>query len=203
MGLFDKVFGKRKKQEDNIPKPELINTADILFTIPTVSNEFPPITDTSVTVKFDISIFDDDWRQNEFLNFSSLPLIEVEIKGIKNIWDNHSKKFEGKFTAFTKCHVRNTIGEPNLEIKLAQLSEALVKAEIGILKKNGNYVSNSFSLKTTNTDYYGIVNNGLVTQLCISQWNDNTTQEIFTLTKLFNLVFVNWYHCDILRHEDE
>src|SRR5712671_630105 len=121
MGLFDKIFGRTKKQDVETAQQQLLNPKDILFTIPTVSNEFPPISETPIKANFDTLIFDDDWRQNEFLNFSALPLIEIEIQEIKKIWDNYSKKVDEQFTAFTGCHVRKTIGEPKLEIDFEEL----------------------------------------------------------------------------------
>src|SRR5688572_828275 len=202
MGLFDKLFGRNKKQGVETAPPQFINPKDILFTTPTVSNEFPPISETLINAEFVTFIFDDDWRQNEFLNFSALPLIEIEIEGIKKIWDNYSRKVDEQFTAFTECHVRKTIGEPKLEIDFEELLIALEQPKTGSLKIGNNFVANSFSLETRNTTYYGTLANKVVTELCISSWNDNTTSEILKLTKAFNLVFIGWYHCDIIKHDE-
>jgi hypothetical protein len=125
MGLFDKIFGRTKKRQGETIQPQLLNTKDVLFTIPTVSNEFPPISETPIKADLDTFIFDDDWRQNEFPNFAALPLIEIEIQGIKNVRDNFSKKVNDQFTAFTECHVRKTTGEPRLEIAFEELSACL------------------------------------------------------------------------------
>ena len=201
MGLFDKIFGRTKKEVE-APRAEFLNPKDILFSIPTISNEFPPISEEPIKADFDTFIFDDDWRQNEFLNFSALPLIEIEIQGIRKIWDNYSKKVDEKFTAFTECHVRKTIGEPNLEIEFEDLLTLLDQPKIGAVKIGDNYIADNFSLQTANSTYYGTKTSSMVTQLCISSWNDSTTSEIVKLTKAFNLVFVNWYHCDIIRHDD-
>jgi len=201
MGLLNKLFGRANNKETKQPK--FMDAKDILFTTPTVSNDFPPTTNTVKTADFNTFIFEDDWRQNEFLNFSSLPLIEIEIQGIKKIWDNDSKKIDEQFTAFTNCHVRQTIGDPNLEIRFEDLLNVLTDSRVGSLKVNDNFVLNGFSLSTGNTTFYGLVVNNVVTVLCISDWNDNTAMEILKLTKLFNLVFVNWYHCDLIRDDAE
>jgi len=201
MGLFDKIF-RRKSQGKESPQPQYINPKDILFSIPTVSNEFPPLSETSVHADFDSVIFDDDWRQNEFLNFSVLPLIEIEVEEIRKIRNDYSKKVNEQFTAFTRCHVRKTIGEPNLEIDFEELLTILEHPKIGALRVGDNYVANSFSLETANTTYYGIFKHRVVKELCISNWNDNTISEILMLTEAFNLVFINWYHGDMIRHDD-
>lgn len=202
MKFFNRIFGKNKRQNDKVAQPESVNINDILFTIPTLSNEFPLISQSPLKADFDTCIFDDDWRQNEFLNFSALPLIEVEIEKIKEIWHNHSRKVDEQLTAFTQCHIRGTIGTPNLQVALAELFGVLGNLEMGALKIGDFYVTDGFSLKTANTTYYGSLNDSVVTQLCISSWNDSTMTEILKLTERFNLVFVNWYHSDIIRHND-
>lgn len=52
MRLFDKIFGKTKGQKEEVTQP-FVNPKDILFTIPTVSNEFPQTTDVPEKAAFD------------------------------------------------------------------------------------------------------------------------------------------------------
>jgi len=49
--------------------------------------------------KKDFDILEDDYRQNEFLNVSSLSQIKTEFDAIKEIWTSHSKKNE-EYTLF-------------------------------------------------------------------------------------------------------
>ena len=51
---------------------------------------------------------------------------------------------------------------------------------------------NGFAVKTLNTTYFGTLNNDIVTELCIAEWNENTTNEILEINKAFNLIFANW-----------
>lgn len=115
MGLFDKIFGRTKKTEQLTEKVEMMNPNDIWFTTPSISNEFPQLTEKINESEFDIFIHEDDYRQNEFLNQNTLPKIKEEFIGIKDIWNNHSKKSDD-YTLFKNCHVRKTIGSPNLTI---------------------------------------------------------------------------------------
>ena len=101
MGLFDKIFGRNKKTEQETEKVEMMNPNNIWFTTPTISNEFPQTTAKTKETEFDIFIHEDDYRQNEFLNVSSLPQIQEEFNGIKEIWTNHIKKSE-EYTLFKK-----------------------------------------------------------------------------------------------------
>lgn len=200
MGLFDKIFGRSKKTEPETDKVVTMNPYDIWFTTPTISNEFPQLTPKTKETEFDIFIHEDDYRQNEFLNQSSLPKIEEEFNGIMAIWDNHSKQKE-EYALFKNCHVRKTIGSPNLKVNFNELKALLNSNSVGQVIINGNVLKNGFAIKTKNTTYYRILNDDTVIELCIDQWNDNTTNEILKIDKAFDLQFVNWYHCDLIKNE--
>lgn len=200
MGLFDKIFGRTKKTEHLTEKVEMMNPNDIWFTTPTISNEFPQLIEKINETEFDIFIHEDDYRQNEFLNQNSLPKIEEEFNGIKDIWNNHSKKSE-EYTLFKNCHVRKTIGSPNLTINFKELKSLLKCETVGQVVINGNILKNGFAIKTENTTYFGLQKNDNVFELCIAEWNDNTTNEILEINKTFNSVFVNWYHCDLIKND--
>jgi hypothetical protein len=200
MGLFDKIFGRQKKAEQATEKVEMINPNDIWFTTPTISNEFPQTEPKTSETEFDINIHEDDYRQNEFLIENSLPKIEEEFNSIKDIWTNHSKKSE-EYTLFKNCHVRKTIGSPNLTINFNELKSLLKCNFIGQVIINGETLANGFAMKTRNTTYFGTLNGNTVIELCIAQWNDNTKSEILEIIKAFNLLFVNWNHCDLIKND--
>lgn len=200
MGLFDKIFGRSKKTEPETAKVKSMNPNDIWFTTPTISNEFPQLSQKTKETESDIFIHEDDYRQNEFLNQSSLPKIEEEFNGIKEVWANHSKKND-EYTLFKNCHVRKTIGSPNLKVNFNELKALLNCNSVGQVIINGNVLTNGFAIKTDNTSYFGTLNDDTVIELCIAQWNDNTTKEILNVDKAFDLLFVNWYHCDLIKNE--
>ncbi len=195
-------FIKTKSLVLKMRKVEYMNPKDILFTLPTISNELPETTGSALFSDFEISIIEDDWRQNEFLNRSSFPLVDIEISKIKYILANNSKEVEINFHAFDKCHVRDTIGEPKLILDFNKLMEILKTDKIGCVKINNQYVKNGFSLKTGFTTYYGTVENNKVTQFCILNFTDTTIEEINKIIKPFDLIFINWYHCDIITEND-
>jgi len=185
-------FTKTKRLTLNIRKIEKINSSDILFSLPTVSNEFPAVANLTKQTAFDVNIVEDDYRQNEFLNKSVLPLIEKEFVGIKNIWENFSKE-SGEYTAFKECHVRKIIGSPNLKIPFEKLKAILKINSVGQVIVNGSmFLLNGFAFKTENATYFGVLNLGAVTELCVLQWNEDARNEILEINKTFNLVFVNW-----------
>lgn len=200
MGIFDKLFGRTKKTEQETEKVEMINPNDIWFTTPTISNEFPQTIPLTQQTELDIHIHEDDYRQNEFLNLSSLPLVEQEINAIKDVWKNHSKKSDD-YTLFKNCHVRNKIGSPNLKIDFSELKTILKSNSFGQVIINGEVLVNGFAIKTLNTTYFGTLNNDIVSELCIAEWNENTTNEILKINKAYNLIFANWFHSDIIKND--
>lgn len=200
MGIFDKLFGRTKKTEQETEKVEMMNPNDIWFTTSTISNEFPQTSPLTKQTEFDIQIHEDDYRQNEFLNLSALSLIEQEIIAIKNVWENHSK-ISDDYTLFKNCHVRDKIGSPNLIINFSELKTILKSNSVGQVIINGEALINGFAIKTQNTTYFGTLKNDIVTELCIAEWNENTTNEILEINKTYNLIFANWYHNDIIKND--
>ena len=75
MGLFNKLFGKLKKAEQETQKVEMMSQNEMWFITPTISNEFPQTIVKTKKTDFDIVILEDAYRQNEFLNVSSLAQI--------------------------------------------------------------------------------------------------------------------------------
>lgn len=193
-------FVRTKSLVLKMRKIEKINTNDIWYTTPTISNEFPQTVATTKQTEFDIQILEDDYRHREFLNLNALPLIEKEFIGIKNIWGNHSKK-SGDYSLFKNCHVRKIIGSPDLTINFNELKTLLKCPSTGQVMINGEALLNGFAITTENTTYFGTLSTETVTELCISQWNENSTNEILEINKAFNLVFVNWYHCDTIKND--
>lgn len=181
-------------------KLEKINPNDLWFTTPTISNEFPSTKTKTKDSEFDVSIHDDYYRQKEFLTIDSLPQIEEEFKAIKEIWANHSKK-SNEYTLFKNCHARKTIGLANLSVNFNRIQNLLNSNSVGQVIINGEILSNGFGLKTENTTYFGTLNNEKVVELCVSQWNNKTTDEILKITKEFNLLFVDWINCHIIEND--
>lgn len=118
----------------------------------------------------------------QLLNFSSQLLIDKEFIGIKNILENHSKKSED-YTLFKNCHVRDSIGAPNLKINFHELKTLLKGNSFGQVIINGETLANGFAIKTQNTTYFGTLNIDAVTELCIAQWNESTINEIQEINK--------------------
>lgn len=171
-------------------KVEQMDPNDIWFSLATISNEFPQLVEMTHSTDFDITIHEDDYRQREFLNLSSLPVVEQEFVGIQYIWENQSKKSDD-YTLFRNCYVRSNIGPSNLTIPIQKLQNLLHSNSFGQVIINNHVLKNGFSIQTENTIFYGSVIADTVTELCISEWNENSVHEILEINKAFNLLFVN------------
>lgn len=185
-------FRKTRNLTLKVRKIEMLSVNDLLFTLATVSNELPENSVGTIHQGPEVVLREDDWRQIEFLNPDSRPLIDIEVKAIRNVWENNSKG-DADFTAFTNCHIRKTIGSPELIINLQTLKSLLGVHEIGSLKIMDQFVSDGFSLATTTTTFYGIAKGNIVNTLCLANYRDNSSSDITKIKSHFGLLFINWY----------
>lgn len=199
-------FIKTKSLVLKLNKIEKINTSDIVFSIPTVSNEFPAFSETALFNDFEVSINDDDLRQYEFLNKSVLPLIDIVVEKISDIIENYSQSLGENGRVFTKCHARDTIGDSHLDINFNELKDVLGVTNVGKVTIYGydGFVLNNIALTTTDTTFYGTLNSetNTITHLGISNFSENSINEIDNIITKFGLVFINWCQCEIITGND-
>lgn len=185
-----------------LSKIEKVDPKEILFTLPTISEEFPPYGENPLFDDFVLKIKPDDWRQNEFFAQASYELIMSELREIEVIKEAHSK-MAGEFEVFEHCHLRANIGSPNLTIPFKDLLVYFQVEEVGSLfvEDENQYVKDSFSIKTKNSSFYGLVENGLVTLLGAMQFSEDSYEEIVAFTNEFDLIFVGWVDGEIFGHK--
>ncbi|MCB0698336.1 MAG: hypothetical protein H6551_02150 [Chitinophagales bacterium] len=182
-----------------LKRVEQINTDELLFTIPAVSNDYPPLSSMSEYAGEPLVIHEDEWRQKEFLKPSSVDNVNKEFEQINNIIENSSVVSESGFVAFRECHARNIIEDPELEIEFSKLMNFMHVAEMQPLQVNGEFVTEGFSFKTTGTGYYGTVKNGIVTRLSISNMNTDSYQEVRKIIEEFGVIYVDWCRCELIQ----
>jgi hypothetical protein len=196
-------FTKSRNLVLRLRKIEYLNPQNILYTLPTISNEFPPISETSAFTEFEFTIHEDDWRQREFLTRSALPVIDIEMEGIRHVWENDHQKIDDKFNAFTNVHVRSKVGRPLLKLSLESMLKFLSETRLGQLKISGQgTVENGFVLKTEFTTYYGIVIDNTIRELSIVDYGEGTNQEIILINREYDLVFVDWCNSNVITDHD-
>jgi hypothetical protein len=102
---------------------------------------------------------------------------------------------------FKNCHVRKTIGLPNLSIDFNELQTILNSNSVGQVIINGETLINGFSLKTDDTTYFGTLIGEKVVEFCVSQWNNNSRNEISKINKEFNVHFLDWVNCNLIEND--
>ena len=181
-------------------KIEHIDPKEILYSLPSISNELPATFNPASTMGNPYSISEDDWRQLEFFHPKSLPLIEEEFDAIEQLKKNTSVDLGDSMVAFSDCHVRSNIGEPDLKLKLTELLEELEVSQVEKLKFNHThtYIKNGFAAYTAHSVYFGQEENGLISDLCVGDPTEGTSEEIYRIVQRFDLLFVNWSHMQLI-----
>jgi hypothetical protein len=172
---------------------------DTWFTLPTVSDERPIMTNLPVYPDFTVTLTGNDWRQAEFINIEKLCAVGEEVDEIKDIRINHSKGTADGLRSFFRLHVRRRIGTADLFIPLFELKALLRSHTVGSIafESHPGFVKNGFALSTPSGCYYGLEENGVVKSLALHDSGETAEREVRRLVRSFNLIFVNWCSCHI------
>jgi hypothetical protein len=196
-------FIRTKKLTLRLHKIEYINPQDVRYTLPTISDKLPDMNETALFSAFEASIFEDDWRQNEFLPSAARPLVAQEAAAIQRVWTEYGNLSEDGFQSFQQLHVREAIGEPGLSLDFAKLQAVLGASLPGSLKFHDQpgFVRNGFALQTATATYYGLLEGTTVTHLCMAQVEEEALAEVQAVNQAFDLLFVVWYHAQVVGPE--
>lgn len=194
-------FSKSKTLKLTMHKVEMVNPADINYTLPSISAELPPIKTDAEFKAPNFELREDDWRQLEFLPKSSLSKMKIEISHIKDIWENHSKTIDNTFNTFSKLHIRTNIGIPPVDISLQKLSSLLEVDQIQNLTVGSSdaFVDGGFSLNINTHVVFGTVKGDKIQSLCLNVINQDSETTINKIVSSFNLTFINWYYFSVVE----
>jgi hypothetical protein len=173
---------------------------DSWFSLPTVSDERPPMTNLPAYPDFTLSLSGNEWRQAEFINISKLCTVGEEVDEIKEVWINHSRELADGIRSFHRLHIRRQIGAAELFIPLFELKSLLRSHTPGSIALDGRpgFVKNGFALNTPTGYFYGLEENGIVKSLAVHTATGLADREIARLVKNFSLIYVHWCNCNIL-----
>jgi hypothetical protein len=173
---------------------------DTWFTLPTVSDERPPMTNLPAYPDFTVTLSGNDWRQAEFININKLCAVGEEMDEIKDVRINHSREFAEGVRRFHRSYTRRQVGPAELFIPLFELKTFLRSHIIGsiAMEEQPGFVRQGFALSTAAGCYYGLEENGVVKSLCIHRITHAAEKEIPRLVRKFSLIYVNWCSCAIL-----
>jgi hypothetical protein len=196
-------FYETKKLTLHLRKVEYVNPQDILYTLPTLAGELPEMADAPLFPGFELSIHEDDWRQNEFLPRTALLLAAQEAEAIQRVWTEFGNLTSTGIQTFKHLHVRERLGAPGLTLDFARLQEVLGASHPGSLKFHDQpgFVRNGFALQTPTALYYGILEGSTVTHLCLAVVAEDALPGVQTVNQAFGLVFLIWYHAQVFAPE--
>lgn len=177
-----------------------ISSKDILFSIPTIENTFPNF--ENETTDSNLQIFEDDWRQIEFISSDYKSAIENEIDSIKKTIQSEASGY-----GFKNIYVRKSIPQP-LSIPYKELVKSLgvkhvEQSGLNIFNNQGQ-VENGFSLICDGVKFYGLKNkNDTVTVLGIVGAESDEAlydflKNIKQLLQSKKIVLVHWLHQAVL-----
>lgn len=172
---------------------------DTWFTLPTVSNERPAMTNLPVYPDFTLTLTGDDWRQAEFINIDKLCCVGEEMDEIKDIRINYSREIADGQRSFFRTHVRRRIGHADLFIPLFELKAILRTQVVGSIawEIQPGFVKHGFALSAPSGCYYGLEENGIVKTLGLLEVGESSEKTIRRLVKTYHLIFVHWCGCII------
>lgn len=193
---YKRDFSSTKKLTLYLQRVEKIDPANILFTIPTISNEIAPTGNTAIFNDFTLELHEDHWRQIEYLPISLSPTIQEEMADVEKILfpENEEESTPG----YKEIHVRSRIGANHLSIPFEEFCELVGITEKGNIKFYGyaGYVENGFALRSSNYTYYGTMQGNTIKELCLENYESAET-EFYQLAAQYNLVLVAWCRGEI------
>jgi hypothetical protein len=189
-------FIKSKQLILKMRKVEYMNPKDILFSLPTIENDFPNLTEQALFTDFTIQIHGDDWLQQEFISAENSGEIEKMLEEIRESAKEHEEHEE--MTSYKKCFVRQF---PTTKIKdkihLTDIQKALETDKIGALGFSNDYkgfAENTFVISALGTYFYGQLNadNSLQTFAIYDISSVTETDRLEDFAKKMKFNFVDW-----------
>jgi hypothetical protein len=86
----------------------MVDPSELLYSLPSISNELPPIAEGSTKLGRNVlELHEDDWRQVEFVALAHQPAIATAFAAIERIYTEHRKD-----SGFDELHIRNEVPAP-------------------------------------------------------------------------------------------
>ncbi len=140
-------------------KIEHMNPNDIWFSLPTLEDNLPKMTNQPIFRDFAIQIHHDDWLQQEFISKENSMYIDDLLIKI----EESAKECDdtGEITIYKNCFVREFPTEKiTQKIHLSDIQKKLDAKEIGSLSfGDDNFAENVFVIAAFGTYFYGELDN--------------------------------------------
>lgn len=177
-----------KKLTLQVQQTDQAKLQPFMFSTPTVCKELPATGATSLYDAFTLKLDEADWRQVEFLPLSQAEEIEEAIKTIETILTGQPNPLLG----YEQQYSRNDTKLAGLSIGWGEFCDLLPNPVLGnVVVNNKVLVQDGFSIRSEGYTYYGIVKEGLIQTLCLTQF-DSADDEFMQVISTFTLTLVDW-----------
>ncbi len=176
---------------------------DILFSLPTISDEIASISQILKTDQSVLEIHEDDWRQIEFVSKELIGTINSEIAEIRSVIESGMNK-----SGFEKCRVRQGLSSPLQEIKFdvvaSVFSQSMNTLDGVCYFQYPNLIADGFAFRSSDLSVYGLQSNGMVSVLGFSEISvgedglENLILKLQTLMTQHELLLVDWCRAQVV-----
>ncbi|HYO54202.1 hypothetical protein [Archangium sp.] len=177
-----------------------VDPREILYSLPTISAELPPIAEGSTKLsRHVLELHEDDWRQIEFVALTLQTAIEADLRAIERIYTAHRKG-----SGFDALHIREEVPSPlegtwfTLTDLRSELGEAVTWLEGISFRGVAGLVEGGFAVKlTSGPTLYGTQREGRVTVLGLQRSGTGAALEgdarlLAALASRHQLRLVDW-----------
>jgi hypothetical protein len=185
-------FVRSRKLELHLSPIFAINPRDVHFTIPTVSDDFPPTGPLIAGSRDDyLAMLQDDWRQVEFVSRDHAAVVDAELAAIRQIFADDSG---------TKIHVRQNLPRrPLPDVSVTEVhgelaAEGFVR-RAGATDDQGHEFVGVFAYSRGKHSVYGLAEEGLVRLLGVHlepPTHTLTEAPLSGLARRRDLILVDW-----------
>lgn len=188
---------------------EYVSDKGILYSLPTINDDTPETGELAPEQNV-FTLHEDDWRQNEFVSDFHLEAINIELRAIMAIYQNHQEE-----AGFSKLHIRKAIKNPldttfNVDKVKQYLPSDVKDAAAVVFAQDENRINDVFALNISPLVIYGhLSKSGNIKALCM-QFIDNPANTLpYVIDGLVNfmkdhhLVFVDWVRLQVIPPNTE
>lgn len=199
-------YAKSKKLQLYLRKIEKMDPAKILFSLPSICDQIPPLGIVPLSGN-DYVLHEDDWRQLEFVSQQFAQETTEEIEAIRQIHEQHAAEY-----GWRKIHVRSRLAIPissHLTIHEVAQGFGLSSNLSGVsYSKANNRIESGYSFTAKDGQkFYGLEADGIVTVLAVAREKLSSTpfDSIELARKIaskFGLDLVAWCKCERSNSSD-
>lgn len=202
-------FSKSGKLTLTCAMIEYVSDKGVLYSLPTINDETPATGELAPEQNV-FTLHEDDWRQNEFVSDVHIETINIELRAIMSIYQNHQEE-----AGFSKLHIRKAIKSPlDTTFTIDKLKQYLPPdakdAAAVVFAQDESRINDVFALNISPVVIYGhLTNKGNIKALCM-QFIDNPANTLpYVIDGLVNfmkdhhLVFVDWVRLQVIPPNTE